>query len=75
MAAKASAESLARWRSREDAALTDFQDYQVKMVDQDLMAFLDAMGKTIPGQVDLVMMDFREPLDCLGCQETMVWQA
>jgi len=60
MATRESVVSSEHWQNLADAVQTGFQDYQVKMVDQDLMEFLDVMVKTTPDQVDLVMMDCPE---------------
>jgi len=60
MATRESVVSLEHWQNLADAVQMGFQDYQVKMVDQDLMEFLDVMVKTTPDQVDLVMMDCPE---------------
>jgi len=71
MEIKESAVSSDRWPNQADAGLTDFQDYQVEMVDQDSTESQDAMVKTTPGQVDLVTMDCREPQDCQERLETV----
>lgn len=73
MEAKGSVVYLDRWQNKDDEALMDFQDYQVKMVNQDLMALLDVMVKTIPDQVDLVMMEGPELQDYLESLEILVW--
>ena len=53
MATRESVVSSEHWQNLADVVQTGFRDYQVKMVDQDSMEFLDVMVKTTPDQVIL----------------------